>query len=536
MTTALGPKPRVTISQETTYLLGPLRADGYVDYVGALNAELGRGVTPENNAAVPLLAAVGPHGMPEKQREAFCEALGMPVPPEQGDYFAPFSDHVDGQLRSAEERAAAPLGSDESVKSDRFRKEWNDADSQLTQSLTRPWSEDDLPAIAGWLAANREPLRLIEEAASRPRWYLPLVPWRDPPMLASLDHLPILQPTADAARLLRARAMHRVGGGRLDEAWRDLQACHRLARHIARGPLLLAGFYPIPIEHMALRGGAAVAHHGNPTAAEIGQMRADLAALPPLPKVADRIDHGERFYSLDAVSTLARKGLPQIREFIGAAFTADKPRDPAEEASLARLDATIDWDEPLRVLNHWYDRLAAAARRPSRAERLAAMGDCGKDMRLLPAVSWEPESIVQQCVKKMPGREPSRWVADVLCAVLLTGVGRAALDIEDRTATEATLVDIALALAAYRADHGKYPERLADLRPRYRTEIKDPFSDGDLIYRPKGEGFLLYSVGPNGKDDGGRNRVDFLLDPSPPAGHEQWDDIAIHMPVRPPKH
>lgn len=47
------------VSPETTVVTGPLNPDGTVDYVAAFNAELSQGVTPENNAAVLLLRALG---------------------------------------------------------------------------------------------------------------------------------------------------------------------------------------------------------------------------------------------------------------------------------------------------------------------------------------------------------------------------------------------------------------------------------------------------------------------------------------------
>src|SRR5713101_3375645 len=50
-----------TISKETTYVTGPLDKDGYIDYAAALNERLGKGVTPENNANVPIWKALGPH-------------------------------------------------------------------------------------------------------------------------------------------------------------------------------------------------------------------------------------------------------------------------------------------------------------------------------------------------------------------------------------------------------------------------------------------------------------------------------------------
>jgi hypothetical protein len=54
------PRVKVTISKETTYITEPLRPDGYPDYLAALDQRRSEGVTPENNAAVPLMRALGP--------------------------------------------------------------------------------------------------------------------------------------------------------------------------------------------------------------------------------------------------------------------------------------------------------------------------------------------------------------------------------------------------------------------------------------------------------------------------------------------
>ena len=63
----------------------------------------------------------------------------------------------------------------------------------------------------------------------------------------------------------------------------------------------------------------------------------------------------------------------------------------------------------------------------------------------------------------------------------------------------------ALALQAFVKDNAHYPEKLDELRGKYLQEVpSDPFgADTPLIYRRKGESYLLYSVGPNGVDDGG---------------------------------
>ena len=47
---------------------------------------------------------------------------------------------------------------------------------------------------------------------------------------------------------------------------------------------------------------------------------------------------------------------------------------------------------------------------------------------------------------------------------------------------------------------------MAELTPKYLpAPALDPFSLGKpLLYRRNGSGYVLYSIGPDGKDDGGR--------------------------------
>src|SRR4051812_25245350 len=51
----------------TTRIIGPKMEDGRVDYLYAMDEFFGRGVTPENNAAVFLFRALGPQGLSPKQ-------------------------------------------------------------------------------------------------------------------------------------------------------------------------------------------------------------------------------------------------------------------------------------------------------------------------------------------------------------------------------------------------------------------------------------------------------------------------------------
>jgi len=63
-----------------------------------------------------------------------------------------------------------------------------------------------------------------------------------------------------------------------------------------------------------------------------------------------------------------------------------------------------------------------------------------------------------------------------------------------------------LACRLYRSRNGSYPETLDALVPGILAEVPiDPFTGKPLVYRREGEGFIVYSLGSNQTDDGGRS-------------------------------
>ena len=74
-----------------------------------------------------------------------------------------------------------------------------------------------------------------------------------------------------------------------------------------------------------------------------------------------------------------------------------------------------------------------------------------------------------------------------------------------RLRAEFRLLISGLALRCYTVENGQPPERLADLVPDYLSELpKDPYSGKPLLYRRNAKGYVLYSVGSDGRDDGGQ--------------------------------
>jgi hypothetical protein len=71
-----------------------------------------------------------------------------------------------------------------------------------------------------------------------------------------------------------------------------------------------------------------------------------------------------------------------------------------------------------------------------------------------------------------------------------------------------------LACRLYKSRTGRYPDNLEALVPGLLKEVPiDPFTGKALIYRREGDGFIVYSLGTNEKDDGGRStfNVDRLV-------------------------
>jgi hypothetical protein len=78
---------------------------------------------------------------------------------------------------------------------------------------------------------------------------------------------------------------------------------------------------------------------------------------------------------------------------------------------------------------------------------------------------------------------------------------------EARCLANLRLALTAVALEQFRAAHNnRYPASfLSELTPNYLvTILTDPFDGQPLRYRKQGDGYVLYSIGPDLKDDGGK--------------------------------
>jgi hypothetical protein len=123
--------------------------------------------------------------------------------------------------------------------------------------------------------------------------------------------------------------------------------------------------------------------------------------------------------------------------------------------------------------------------------------------------------------KNFSGKAKGEAVGDILISRMMPAVDLV-INAADRVQQTFDTVAVAYAVAWYQRANGRYPDSLAKLTPTYLKAVPgDLFSGKELVYKPEGNGFRLYGVGVNGRDDGGRGP-----DSQPPG-----DDIVVRIPL-----
>lgn len=129
----------------------------------------------------------------------------------------------------------------------------------------------------------------------------------------------------------------------------------------------------------------------------------------------------------------------------------------------------------------------------------------GKGRILANNARWMDENIAQARQPYAAHLPPPPVPNDPINQMMLSSYTKVRLN-EARTEVQNALLLTTLALHAYHQDHKAYPATLSALVPGYLKAIPtDPFAlSGPLRYKLVSAKYVLYSVGPDGKDDGGK--------------------------------
>lgn len=461
----LGEESRFRVSPETTYYVEPIRSDGSVDFAAAINAELGSDIAPEENAYALLLQAIGPV---ENASPTLYDLLGIKPPNETSVRFRKM-DEVFAQEASSDERLETLL----------------DVESELR---ARPWQREEYPEVVQLIEQNRETLERVHQAVASDKYFRPLVATDEngQPLLILDDHLCGIEELRGLARLLMIHAMLKLHEGDTQAAWDDLIACRRLGRLVAHGPTLIDVLVGYSIEGTTNAGIAALLSHSSPDAETIARYQADLAAMPPITAINTVINRTERCSYIQVIQAIA-KGRPEAVSYF----------DTWDPETLAKASGPgFNWNEPLIHGNALYNESVLAMELPTYSERTQALDE-------LETQYEEMMSNTKLGVVRSLYKGQAAIIGESLLLIMLPATSTARM-VEDRVRQQAKNIDAALALAAFKEEHGDYPENLGELVPDFLDEVpQDIFADNALVYRPSENGYTLYSIGPDVVDQGG---------------------------------
>jgi hypothetical protein len=525
-----GPNPPIVVSRQTTHITEPRGPNGLPSYQRYVLEQSRDGVTPQNNAAVLIWTALWPGELSPGDYATVAKELGLAGIPSKNESLAPlygymktksFTDWLSQRLpalgaqAASDDSSTANLTTDVPQLDDETARphDWENAMDQVyDQAVSRPWTSEQIPPFADWVHQNQKPLDLLVEASRRPRCYFPspsLLKGDNGSLIAML--LPGIQGSREAGRSLSARAMWHLGEGRTNDAWQDILAIHRIGRLVAQGPTMIDQLVGIALDGIACDRTQTLVHDGKLSVEQLQQIRRDLAALPPFQGMAPTIGESERLMALDAIMQLSVMNNASWNDVLGATGN--------DIGGLSVFQVvSVDWNLVLRDMNEWYDRLAAAARQPNRADRVAAMETVQADVQTLFAEAQRPTKIAIAAISR---QQRSEIVAAMMLGVFLPAID-AATAAEDRANAQLQLTQLAAALAEFRAVHGAYPEKLDELVPGVLDKLPaDVYTASPFIYTRDDDGYLLYSAGDNGRDDGGSNEMQSIL-----AGRSVYDDRA----------
>ena len=502
---------KIKIGPDTTVISGPLNPDGTVNYVAALDAICAKGVTAENNAAPLLLEALGPEVIAEKVRDKVLERLAIRLEPNAPGRFVAWENRTQRQTpttTSCPSQPAEPLEAIAAKKVEKSQQETTTRpDGELSEDAeksedTGPCDGDIMdmldegqvhPDLEPWLKENAKALDLVTQACQRPRLYIPLVSQSDPPTCDDLL-LSTNSSMRAVAKALVMRAGYRHTQGDLVGAWSDVLTTHRLARLVAQEPMLIEYLVATAIDSLAATEAQSLATHGGLTAQQAKDMLKDMDNLDPVGDLARCFDRSERFYFLDML-TMLRRGRIEGFGFQGY-----------EQMQMFK-ESLLDYNLMMRITNKWYDRIVEAEKLPSMEGRKQALQALSAEVEAAVQRTVQPGNIAKMVAMGIAGWPARKYVTEGITNLLLGNLlppVEMLVDVEGQYNQRYDLERLALAMAGYHAQNGRWPRELGELVPAFLEAIPpDRFSGKALIYKPTEKGYTLYGVGMNRKDDGG---------------------------------
>jgi hypothetical protein len=306
--------------------------------------------------------------------------------------------------------------------------------------------------------------------------------------------------------------MLRLGSGDLKRSLGDLEAAHLLARKRSRDMLVVDGLIRLAMDSLAANAGKGYLASDRVEAGDLRLYRKMLRELPE---------------PVDLHSTMEIERLIALGVAMSVIRDARDDRKIGSEELVPKLSlgkGPVEWDAALRRLNTPFDLLERLGKLPAWKRT-----EVRRELHELIDTSYkrvEKENLFRAGFSELLNHD--KWarfrgerLGDVIvCAVLPPRMDRL-FDMESEYVALLQVVRLASAVRQYQLGEGDLPEKLSALvKAKLIEQVPtDPFSGKPLVYKRTDEGFVLYSVGLNLRDDGGKENRDL-----------KEDDIVVRYP------
>ncbi len=340
-------------------------------------------------------------------------------------------------------------------------------------------------------------------------------------------NLPHYAPVQSLATVLRLRAVAALATGQTADAWRDIDVMLRLRQIPAGEPFLIGNLVDLTIVSQLLQPvweGLAARRW---SADDLGHLQKGLREINLVRGFAQGVRGGERMFVITLAQQLQDPA--GVRAFRGATGTGSKLPLTVEDAL---------WTLLALAPRGWYMQNAVVACRFQQESIIDALDPASRRVLLTKARAGE------HALREVR-LGPYTYFAKAYEQFLPGVIPRVA---QIQAAADQAVA--ACALERYRLDHGSYPASLEALVPAYLDRAPTDVIDGTPMgYRLTGDGrYVLWSVGWDGKDDGGS--IEWPADrkwrkdaATPPGGQapafptpvrERGDWVWQYAPAEPP--
>ena len=330
---------------------------------------------------------------------------------------------------------------------------------------TQPLSQESQTLIAQVLDDNQEPIALLEEAATFSTSRYPVDLTRGHATL-----LPHLGGFRNTLYLLCLKALFAAEQGQPAVAADALAAAFAVADSLAPEPITISQLVRLASQQIALSATEQVINRTALREDDLSRLDKILSAAYD-PNAMIRGFVGERCMAIQALSRPQEAGLG-----LAPVVASEGP---------SRLDLRIA--QTLGKVDHFLVEYIDQTNRQITAMRLPPQ----ERQQALEEARPQADQLIE-AHKKLSYFTPtlSRFVRNDLTNLARIRVGR-----------------VAVAVERYRVAQGQLPDQLDDLVPTYlESAPQDPYDGQPLRYKRLSPGFVVYSIGSDLSDDGGKER------------------------------